>query len=251
MNKRFNSMLVLLAFIAGFLGGQVGIASAHGGDTSLVHACVANTGGLVRIVSATRNCPFGYSARHWSITGPQGPQGDPGPQGPQGEMGPQGPQGPAGAGNIPPFFVCPNCNLGGLPARALEGMDLTGAYLPGANLGGLSLDNTNFANAILNNAGAEGASFVNADLSDTQMLYMNFMNADLSNVNLYHSYLYFANFTNANLTNVNFTLAYLLSATGMDTATLTGAMWSGTICPDGTNSDDNGNTCVGHLTPAP
>ena len=30
-------------------------------------------------------------------------------------------------------------------------------------------------------------------------------------------------------------------------ATLTGVHWSNTTCPDGTNSDNDGNTCVGHL----
>jgi len=28
---------------------------------------------------------------------------------------------------------------------------------------------------------------------------------------------------------------------------LTVVYWSGTICPDGTNSDDNGNTCENNL----
>jgi hypothetical protein len=30
-------------------------------------------------------------------------------------------------------------------------------------------------------------------------------------------------------------------------ADLTGVTWSHTFCPDHTNSDDNGGTCVGHL----
>ena len=30
-------------------------------------------------------------------------------------------------------------------------------------------------------------------------------------------------------------------------ATLAGIIWSNTTCPNGTNSDDNGGTCIGHL----
>ena len=56
-------------------------------------------------------------------------------------------------------------------------------------------------------------------------------------------------FTNSNLTQVNFTGVNLIRDTGLDSATLTGVIWSNTLCPDGTNSDNNGNTCVGHLTP--
>jgi hypothetical protein len=59
---------------------------AHGGDTSLVHACVHNNGG-VRIVGPSDNCNTPEIARHWSIAGPIGPQG---PQGPQGIQGPPG-----------------------------------------------------------------------------------------------------------------------------------------------------------------
>jgi len=30
-------------------------------------------------------------------------------------------------------------------------------------------------------------------------------------------------------------------------ADLSNVIWSNTICPDGTNSDDNGDTCVNNL----
>ena len=50
----------------------------------------------------------------------------------------------------------------------------------------------------------------------------------------------------ANLTNANFTCARLDDAT-LAGAIVTGATWNDTTCPDGTNSNDHGNTCVGHL----
>lgn len=46
----------------------------------------------------------------------------------------------------------------------------------------------------------------------------------------------------------NFPITHLL-ATGLNTSVLTGVIWNNTFCPDSTNSDNNGNTCVGHLTP--
>jgi uncharacterized protein YjbI with pentapeptide repeats len=56
----------------------------------------------------------------------------------------------------------------------------------------------------------------------------------LSNANLKGAYLYHDNFTNANLS----------GAIGDPSSE--GATFSNTTCPDGTNSDANGGTCVGH-----
>jgi hypothetical protein len=44
------------------------------------------------------------------------------------------------------------------------------------------------------------------------------------------------------LTGADLTGADLRGATGLESAT-----WVNTICPDGTNSDNNGATCLGHL----
>lgn len=71
-------------------------AAAHGGDPSLIHACVGNTFGLTRIVSPNTSCNAFETPMHWSITGPQGLAGPTGPQGPAGEPGPAGPPGPPG-----------------------------------------------------------------------------------------------------------------------------------------------------------
>lgn len=40
--------------------------------------------------------------------------------------------------------------------------------------------------------------------------------------------------------------ADLGGADGLDLAGITGVTWSNTLCPDYTNSDDNGGTCEGH-----
>jgi Pentapeptide repeats (9 copies) len=65
--------------------------------------------------------------------------------------------------------------------------------------------------------------------------------ADLSNSNLTSTTL-----TDANLTNVNFTNSLLTSA-NFSGADLNEVVWSNTTCPDGTNSNNDGDTCVNNL----
>jgi type VI protein secretion system component Hcp len=55
-----------------------GIASAAG---TTFYACVANTGGAVRIVAANTTCQASEHKINWNQTGPQGPQGPVGPSG--------------------------------------------------------------------------------------------------------------------------------------------------------------------------
>jgi hypothetical protein len=98
----------------------------------------------------------------------------------------------------------------------LHGLDLSGAYLPGTNSSGADLSNAN-----LNEANLAGAYLANANLSGA-----NLNRADLT----------VAILTGANLTGAN-----------LNRATLDGVAWSNTTCPDGTNSDNNGGTCIGHL----
>jgi hypothetical protein len=43
------------------------------------------------------------------------------------------------------------------------------------------------------------------------------------------------------------TLRWNSTGANLSAATFTGVTWRNTICPDGTNSDANGNTCVGSL----
>jgi len=104
MNRLKNPLLI--ANIVVMLLVTASLVSAHGGDLSLIHACVRNSSGAIRIVGATGTCdPAKETPLDWNIVGPQGPvgaqgpQGDPGPAGPTGSAGPQGligPQGPAG-----------------------------------------------------------------------------------------------------------------------------------------------------------
>ena len=117
--KRF--LLVLVAF-----GSAVVVlpasSAAHGGNASLVHACVHKSSLVVRIVGASARCKRSEKAVHWASAGPAGAPGAQGRRerkagrrarsaGAGGAQGPAGPQGPAGS-------------IQGTPA----GGDLTGAY---------------------------------------------------------------------------------------------------------------------------
>jgi hypothetical protein len=120
-----------------------------------------------------------------------------------------------------------NTNLSGYPklpsgAYNLSNANLQGAYFVGVSLVGASLVGSNLT----------GAAFTNANLQ----------NANLSNSNLKG-----ANFTSANLSGANLSSSNLMGATGLKTATLTGVTWGKTACPDGTLSNNDGGTCVGHL----
>jgi uncharacterized protein YjbI with pentapeptide repeats len=101
----------------------------------------------------------------------------------------------------------------------LKDINLSGAYLAGADL----------ADANIANANLSGANLTGANLTDA-----NFKNANLTGANL----------TDADLTRTNFK-----GTVGMGSATLTGATWGSTTCPDNTNSNNDGGTCASNLTP--
>jgi hypothetical protein len=69
---------------------------------------------------------------------------------------------------------------------------------------------------------------------------------DLSGLNLSGCNLSGASFSTTNASAVNFTNAVLTGANFFD-ANVTGAVWVNTTCPEGTNSNSNGNTCCGEF----
>lgn len=111
------------------------------------------------------------------------------------------------------------------------------------------LQGTTFTNAVLmqssfNNFDFSGKNFSNAKMGGCDLNRSNF-----SNVNFTGADLRLCGFDGTNLQNANFTNANIKGAELNFAADVSGATWSNTICPDGTNSDNNGNTCEGHLAP--
>ena len=127
--------------------------------------------------------------------------------------------------SLPTDWQCIGNSLVG-PNAMLYAAELHGGNLNGANLSGTNLSHANLSHANLIAANLSGADLRHADLS----------NANLSGANLSGADLRHADLSNVNLSGANMT--------GVDLPHVT---WKDTICPDGTNSDDNGNTCVNNF----
>ena len=95
------------------------------------------------------------------------------------------------------------------------GADLTYADLNDANLTNAHLAKVNLSYAALNQANLTGAYLKGTNLTQADLMYANLTDADLNNANL----------SNANLDD---------------------AIWNNTTCPDGTNSNDPGNSGCGY-----
>lgn len=130
-------------------------------------------------------------------------------------------------GSLFPIF-CPSCEIGDNVGTRLVGQNLSNSYLFRVNF-----ENTNLTSTNLSNSELSDSFFINTNADEA-----NFTNARIES----------ANFDGANLNQVNFTNANLLNS-DLSSATLTDVLWSNTTCPDGTNSNGNGNTCEGHLIP--
>ena len=133
----------------------------------------------------------------------------------------------------------------------LHGSDLTGAALEDAGL-----HRANLSWAILDGAGAGFAPFVDANLSNVSwqngsgvgatfdradLHRIDFRGTDLRASSFVDADLRYARLDGVDLTNADLTGANWRRATGLQSA-----LFSNTTCPDGTNSDANGGTCVGH-----
>lgn len=133
-----------------------------------------------------------------------------------------------------------NSNFNGTTWDSLyaDGGNFKGASFTNANLESTSLVHSNFSNVDMRGAIFNNIHFISSDLT----------NADFSNVTLQDGEVQGTIVDHTNFTNVHFN-NQLLVGSNFSTAILTGALWSNTICPDNTNSDNNGNTCIGHLVP--
>lgn len=134
-----------------------------------------------------------------------------------------------------------NCDLhdaslvGGFPS----GEDLEGANLSGSNLLLDSLQSANLTNANLTGANLTYADLTNANLTNANLTNAGMSEAVLSGVNLTG-----ANLTGADLAGINLAGADTHGVIYIDNPV--GITWSNTICPDSSNSNNDGGTCNGH-----
>ncbi len=115
-----------------------------------------------------------------------------------------------------------------LDGRTWALVDFSRANLTGQDLSGSGLTKTNFTNANLTDADLSGSSFIRTT----------FRGANLTNADLSGSSFIRTDFTNANLRGVD------IGGSSIN------AIWSNTVCPDGSNSDaaDNDSCYPDHLT---
>ncbi len=132
-----------------------------------------------------------------------------------------------------------NLRLDNLSGLSLIGVNLSFSKLVDTNLNGANLNDANLTSANATNANAQGVDLVDANLTNSFLIKVNMTDTDLSGATL----------SGANMPDINFTGANLGGA-NMETATGTDSiLWSDTTCPDGTNSDNDGGTCLNNLTP--
>jgi len=142
----------------------------------------------------------------------------------------------------------------------LIGVNLSGADLSFADLSDSVILDSNLSGAdlrmsFLNNSNLSGTDFSYAQLDYVTLgIFANLTNTSFRGVNLgnvqfdWHISLHGIDFTYSN------GLAYGADGATFVNSDLTGATyavpynayWINTLCPDGSNSDNNGNTCEGH-----
>ena len=115
-----------------------------------------------------------------------------------------------------------------------KGVNMTGLNYSDANLSSLDISGSNMQNGVFN-----GTNFTGSSLAGNNAPNASFQNANFTNANLSGSTFQSANFTGANFTGAN------LKGANFKSAIMTNVTWSNTVCPDGTNSNNDGGTCVG------
>ena len=293
MKKYSHLFLIILAFFAGSLVSTLtSVVLANGSDPNLIHSCVNNTSGIVRIVGLSTSCNNNETPLNWNE------KGLPGTGALLNNL-----HGASINNTDFSFRTLKNDDFTGtgcsLSNDTFNHTDLKGVNITGCGLGGSHFINIDFTTIVMGNNGLSYSTILNSNFSnknltgdsldgiqiDSSDLTGNnisnitfgnnstatFTNSNFTNANFSNSAVQSGsgiNLNGSNLTNTNFTgfnveganTASLGNATGSNTnftnANLSGAdfsnsnlttpIWSNTICPDGTNSDSDGNTCIGH-----
>ena len=207
------------------VGATVAVEAGAGGSSVTAptwYGCLSKTGALSKVGTVAPTCPAKSTAMSWNSF-------------------------PADANGTPQCTGFPHVDvdLSGCDLRGIftVGYDLTGANFSGANLAGANLSSTTLDTGPTNFTGANLSS---ANLSSTELDGANMTSVDLADANLSGSDDFYLNLTGANLTGAIFEVLVM----GNDVSNEGSETWSNTTCPDGTNSNNDGGTCVNHLTPA-
>lgn len=230
-----GTILVLSALlVVSFFAQPMFFVAAHSGDNGAhkIHACqltLLGIVGIVRVIDVNSTCNGGETPLHW-MASPE-----------------------AGTGHK-------TILTGGLSyiGDRLAGKDFNGATVSNASFyQNVDISGTNFSNSLFYNTqfyqmvgdGLNMSGTTNRDITieESSLVGANFSNStftapyriltsDMANANFSNTDVSGAEIRNSDLTDADFT-----------GATITGVVWDNTVCPDGTNSNSNGNTCAGHL----
>lgn len=145
-------------------------------------------------------------------------------------------------------YINGNSNLSGVEARLIEAkeFDLRNSSAPDiafyeSDLAFSYFEFATMPRARFDNADLTFAQFVSSDLSAS-----GFSGSDLTNAAFFDSDLHGATFNGSIFDHTTFNGVDLTGAFFAN-VDLNAVIWVNTICPDGTNSDTNGTTCVGHV----
>jgi uncharacterized protein YjbI with pentapeptide repeats len=160
-----------------------------------------------------------------------------------------------------------------LTGANLSKVDLSSSVLAGANLTGANVSHANLFEDNLLGSAVQGADFTGDTFTGVESGFVagtakalpthwsqvdgyllgptaNLVSADLQDQDLTGADLQGANLYLAKLSGTNFTDANLYDSYP-DGDDMTGAIWANTICPDGSNSDTDGGTCVNNIYDEP
>jgi hypothetical protein len=176
--------------------------------------------------------------------GGQGPKQSPTANGPDQHVQMQGTAGAAGNFDGVSFggadlgranFHAASLVGAGLEFVRLDSADFVSADLSYATVLPNSAKDANFTRAVLTHVTGNSGNFDGAILSVSRLEGANFVGASFVGAYLGDTNLFGASFAYANLTNAS------LVGAKISNTDFFGALWSNTICPDGSNSDTNPN----------
>ncbi len=215
-------------------GVVVSMATATPTPSTTYYACLSNVGGVLYNVNTTAapKCVAKDKVVTWNQTGPTGPTGATGPTGPTGPTGSTGSTGATGAQG--PAGVTYDCSI----AIPYPGVDLAGC-----NETSNSWELDNFTGANLVDTNWTGTEPVQSNFTDVNAEDSNRSETDPQDGNFSGADLVRTDWNGAIVVGINFTNADLQGATFESLVELSGNTYSNTICPDGTNSNADGDTC--------
>ncbi len=268
---------------ASVVGGIAYAASSPIDSGGVIHGCYNPTSGAISLKTGAacplkgKTTPISWNSQ--GVQGIQGIQGNPGvngndgAQGPKGDTGDQGVQGPSGVASCSGY---PHTGVDWSVAGSTpgNGCDLRDAVFRSGSISLGSVKNANlsgasFGESVFDGNGSVSLRATGTDFSGANMHNARFMNlvanqASFVGSNLTGTYWELVYVGGSDFTGANFTGAFfggdvaygslvgffgtnLSDAIGLSQINLSDVDWNNTTCPDHTNSDNNGDTCIGHL----